>query len=116
MEKWASPAAGRKTCPAAPDAVTLFLRAGESPPRDGRTVEHFQFETLCVSNHTVYRFAEKTRFFRLIWAGRRCAAFLCFLFFKGKTLYPSVGPRPVSSWKLRPAFWALPSRLCERPR
>ena len=68
MEKWASPAAGRKTCPAAPDAVTLLLRAGESSPR--ATVPP----------------------------------------------QPSVGPRPVSSWKLRPAFWALPSRLCERPR
>ena len=35
---------------------------------------HFQFETLRVSNHTACRFAEKTRFFRSLWAGRRCAA------------------------------------------
>ncbi|MDM8215371.1 hypothetical protein QUW15_04255 [Desulfovibrio piger] len=37
-------------------------------------LEHFQFETLRVSNHTAWRFAEKTRFFRSLWAGRRCAA------------------------------------------
>ena len=29
---------------------------------------------LCISNHTACRFAEKTRFFRSLWAGRRCAA------------------------------------------
>ena len=37
-------------------------------------LEQFQFETLRVSNHTACRFAEKTRFFRSLWAGRRCAA------------------------------------------
>ena len=46
----------------------------------------FQFETLCVSNHTACRFAEKTRFFRSLWAGRRCAAASHFAFFKGKML------------------------------
>ena len=37
-------------------------------------IEHFQFETLCVSNHTACRFAEKARFFRSVQNGRRCAA------------------------------------------
>ena len=37
-------------------------------------LEHFQFETLRISNHTACRFAEKTRFFRSLLAGRRCAA------------------------------------------
>ena len=46
----------------------------------------FQFETLCVSNHTACRFAEKTRFFRSLWAGRRCAAASRFTFFKDDTL------------------------------
>ena len=49
-------------------------------------IEQFQFETLCVSNHTACRFAEKTRFFRSLWAGRRCAAASRFTFFKGETL------------------------------
>ena len=42
----------------------------------------------CISNHTACRFAEKTRFFRSLWAGRRCAAASRSAFFKGKTLYP----------------------------
>ncbi|HJA76631.1 MAG TPA: hypothetical protein H9774_07170 [Candidatus Desulfovibrio gallistercoris] len=49
-------------------------------------LEHFQFETLCVSNHTACRFAEKARFFRSLSAGRRGAAASRFPFFKGKTL------------------------------
>ena len=49
-------------------------------------LEHFQFETLRVSNHTACRFAEKMRFFRSLWAGRRCAAVLRFTFFKVETL------------------------------
>ena len=48
-------------------------------------LEQFQFETLRVSNHTACRFAEKTRFFRSLWAGRRCAAASRFTFFKGET-------------------------------
>ena len=44
-----------------------------------------KFETLCVSNHTACRFAEKTRFFRSLWAGRRCAAVSRFTFFKVET-------------------------------
>ena len=48
---------------------------------------HFQFEALCVSNHTACRFAEKTRFFRSLLAGRRCAAASRFSFFKVETLY-----------------------------
>ena len=50
------------------------------------TLEQFQFETLRVSNHTACRFAEKTRFFRSLWAGRRCAAASRFTYFKGETL------------------------------
>ena len=47
---------------------------------------HFQFETLYVSKHTACRFAEKTRFFRSLWAGRRYAAASRFTFFKDDTL------------------------------
>ncbi|WP_300809530.1 hypothetical protein, partial [uncultured Desulfovibrio sp.] len=39
-----------------------------------RDLEYFQFEMLYVSNHTACRFVEKTRFFRSLRAGRRCAA------------------------------------------
>ncbi|MCI7568804.1 MAG: hypothetical protein MSH25_05445, partial [Desulfovibrio sp.] len=42
---------------------------------------------LRISNHTARRFAEKARFFRSLWAGRRCAAASRFTFFKGETLY-----------------------------
>ncbi len=42
---------------------------------------------LRISNHTACRFAEKARFFRSLWAGRRCAAASRFTFFKAKTLY-----------------------------
>ena len=49
--------------------------------------EQFQFETLCVSNHTSCRFAEKMRFFRSLRAGRRCAAASRFTFLKVETLY-----------------------------
>ncbi len=53
------------------------------------TLEQFQFETLRVPNHTASRFAEKTRFFHSLWAGRRAAASR-FTFFKGETLYARV--------------------------
>ena len=56
----------------------------------------FQFETRCVSNHTACRFAEKTRFFRSLWAGRRCAAASHFAFFKGKMLYAEAVIRRMS--------------------
>ena len=49
-------------------------------------LKHFQFETLCVSNHTACRFAEKARFFRSLWAGRRCAAASRFTFLKVEKL------------------------------
>ncbi|HIX40386.1 MAG TPA: hypothetical protein H9857_06255, partial [Candidatus Desulfovibrio intestinigallinarum] len=49
-------------------------------------LEHFQFEMFCISNHTACRFAEKTRFFRSLWAGRRCAATSRFTFLKLETL------------------------------
>ena len=48
--------------------------------------EYFQFEMLCISNHTACRFAEKTRFFRSLRTGRRCAAASRFTFFKVETL------------------------------
>ena len=51
----------------------------------------FQFEILRISNHTACRFAEKKRFFRSLWAGRRCAAASRFTFFKAKTLYTESG-------------------------
>ena len=54
------------------------------PPK--RDLKDFQFETLRVSNHTAWRFAEKTLFFRPVRAVRRCAAASRSAFFKGKTL------------------------------
>ena len=69
----------------------IFRRTPEqrlAPPtrRSPAGLEHFPFETRCVSNHTACRFVEKTRFFRLLWAGRSCAAASRFTFFKDKTL------------------------------
>ena len=61
--------------------------------RDIVTLEHFQFEMLRISNHTACRFAEKTRFFRSLWAGRRRAAASRFTFFKVETLYPQVSKK-----------------------
>ncbi|WP_300809821.1 hypothetical protein, partial [uncultured Desulfovibrio sp.] len=46
---------------------------GEARGRPCRFLEQFQFEMLRISNHTACRFAEKTRFFRSLRAGRRCA-------------------------------------------
>ena len=67
-----------------------YLRSDRQPESKqtagSRTLGHFQFETLHISNHTACRFAEKTRSFRSLWAGRRCAASSRFTFFKGKTL------------------------------
>ena len=40
-----------------------------APSVSWRRLEHFQCETLRVSHHTAWRFAEKTRFFRLVWPG-----------------------------------------------
>ena len=57
--------------------------------------EHFPFETLRVPNHTAWRFAEKTRPFRLVWAERRCAATSHFAFFKGKMLYGTSSIRQI---------------------
>ena len=61
------------------------LSCGKAGPL-ARQLEQFQFETLRISNHTACRFAEKARFFRSLWAGRRCAAASRFTFFKGETL------------------------------
>ncbi|MDM8216598.1 hypothetical protein QUW15_10645 [Desulfovibrio piger] len=63
------------------------LRRHTIPKNREFILEHFQFETLRVSNHTACRFAEKTRFFRSLLAGRRCAAASRFTFFKVETLY-----------------------------
>lgn len=37
--------------------------------RESPSGEQFQFETLCIPNHTACHFAEKTRFFRLVLPG-----------------------------------------------
>ena len=63
----------------------------------GIALRHFPFETLRVPNHTACRLAEKTRFSRSPWAGRRCAATSPFAFFKGKRLYSRVR-RSRSHW------------------
>ena len=82
-------------------ASVALLVSWSCPPRSrtSRTatslLEHFQFETLCVSNHTAWRFAEKTRFFRSLLAGRRCAAASHFAFFKVKKLYTPADGLPV---------------------
>ena len=52
-----------------------------------------QFETCCVSNLTVCRFAEKARFFRSLRTGRSRAAASPSAFFNGKTLYSCPGVR-----------------------
>ncbi len=59
----------------------------QTPPSSPKPalLEHFQFEMLCISNHTACRFAKKTRFFRSLWAGRRCTASARYIF-KGKTI------------------------------
>ena len=66
----------------------LFLFRGNAGglPRKSDRLEHFQFETLRISNHTACRFAGKAQFFRSIWAGRRCAAASRCTLFKGETL------------------------------
>ena len=43
------------------------------------------FETLCASNHTACRFAEKTLFFHFFGSGGTVPS-LAFCLFKGKTL------------------------------
>ena len=67
-------------------ACALAESAEQSRLRAEPALEHFQFETFRVSNHTAWRFAEKARFFRSLSAGRRCAAASHFAFFKGKML------------------------------
>ncbi|MCI7568092.1 MAG: hypothetical protein MSH25_01780 [Desulfovibrio sp.] len=62
--------------------IHAISEPGTAPNR----LEQFQFETLRVSNHTACRFAKKARFFRSLWAGRRCAAASRFTFEKGETL------------------------------
>ena len=62
-----------------PAATRRPCRAAAASQRRTK-LEHFQFEMLCISN------AEKTRFFRSLLAGRRCAAASRFTFFKVETL------------------------------
>ena len=57
---------------------------------------------LRISNHTAWRFAGKTRFFRSLWAGRRCAAASRFTFFKGKTLQSILSLKCSASQTIRP--------------
>ncbi|HIX39447.1 MAG TPA: hypothetical protein H9857_01310 [Candidatus Desulfovibrio intestinigallinarum] len=71
-----------------PGQLPLFSAVCLSPHcAPGLLPRHFQFETLRVSNHTACRFAEKTRLFRSLWAGRRCAAASRLTFFNVETLY-----------------------------
>ena len=85
-------------------------------------IEHFQFEMLCISNHTACRFAEKAWFFRSLWAGRRSVAASCCTFFKDKTLWraqgrkpaPRPGPNRVVFWPIRAARPG--ERVVQRPR
>ena len=65
---------------------TGSARRGRSSFLLEKLLEHFQFEMLCISNHTACRFAEKTRFFRSLRAGRRGAATSHSAFFKAETL------------------------------
>ena len=58
-----------------------------SPDRLLPPLAPFQFETLCVPNHTAWRFAEKTRFFRSLLAGGAVPPPRILLFFKGKMRY-----------------------------
>ena len=56
---------------------------GDRPSREVACgVRGFSFPK---QTHTACRFAEKTRFFRSLLAGRRCAAASRFSFFKGET-------------------------------
>ena len=77
----ALPSQGRYHAPRHVTAIAENVGGRETP-----LLEHFQFETLCVSNHTACRFAEKTQFFRSLLAERRCAAASRFTFFKVETL------------------------------
>ena len=83
------PSAGPERLAAAPGRAARLHhgRNRAARIRRGRLSEHFQVETLHVSTHTACRFAEKTRFFRSLWAGRRCAAASRLAFFKDKTLH-----------------------------
>ena len=55
-----------------------------SPDRLLPPLAPFQFETLCVPNHTAWRFAEKTRFFRSLLAGGAVPPPRILLFSKAK--------------------------------
>ena len=66
---------------------------------------------LRISNHTACRFAEKARFFRSLWAWRRCAAASRFTFFKAKTLYTESADEQADG---RYAARISAGRLCAR--
>ncbi len=59
-----------------------FFAKGYPLPVKAAYLEPFQFETLCVSNHTACRSAEKALFFRSLMSWRRCAAASRFTFFQ----------------------------------
>ncbi|MCI7569609.1 MAG: hypothetical protein MSH25_09685 [Desulfovibrio sp.] len=89
------------------DGIRYAVRRRKTLPRMARgrclcNVEQFQFETLRVSNHTACRFAEKTRFFRSLWAGRRCVAASRFTFFKGETLWSNFSLKRCAFPTIRP--------------
>ena len=48
-------------------------------------IDYFQVETLCVSNHTVCRFAEQRGFSPILGRAALCATASRFAFFNGKT-------------------------------
>ena len=79
--------------------------------------EHFQFEMRSISNHTACRFAEKARFFRSLWAGRRCAAASRFIFFKVETLpiLPFLLPAKRVGIRMRPPAMSAGSNA-KQPR
>ena len=66
-----------------------------SVPRHIHPLEQFQFEMLCISNHTACRFAKKRDFsarFGQAALGRRLARFT---FSKGKTLQEDTTKKPL---------------------
>ncbi|WP_300806907.1 hypothetical protein [uncultured Desulfovibrio sp.] len=97
-------------CPSAPQiqglqhAASPFSLRSVFPRtlREKLRPEYFQFETPGVSNHTACRFAEKARFFRSLWAGRRCAAASRFAFFKGKTVWSIISLKRLAFQTIRP--------------
>ncbi len=95
---------------------------GKTPPRYSRRrlsftacfLAQFQFETQCFSTVQACRFAEKTRFLRSLWAGRRRAAASRFIFFKGKMFYCPSQSRESAQPSSSTAISVLASLACRR--